>query len=135
MMEMIALGIVVLAIAALAACVWRTILWGQKCAVEGMAHVPQHKRMVNYTLCATVALILLIEVFSKFADVHVKDMWLFVIHLIFAVSFLLLLIVLRFWITGVTHRHLHKPLAYTLAGSFLGVLVTGVLILGILTLS
>ena len=132
LMKMLAFGIVVIGIAVLATCVWRTILWGRKCAGEGTVHMPHHKRMVNYTLCATVVLILFIEVFSKFADIHIKDTWLFVVHLSFAVPFLLLLIALRFWVTGERYRRLHRPLAYTLAGSFIGVLVTGVLILGIM---
>lgn len=127
---MVAFGVVIVAISVLAVCIWRTVSCGRKCAAEGMIRMPQHKRVANHTLLATVFLIFSIETFSYFSIGSMTGTGLFVVHMFFAVPFLLLLITLRFWITGVARRRLHKPLAYTAAGCFLGVLITGSIMLG-----
>lgn len=130
-MQMIAFMVVVAAILLLTVCVYRTVQWGRRCAAgsESM-DVQQHKRVATHALLATFFLIFSIETFSYFSTEHMTGTWLFMVHMFFAVPFLVLLLVLRFWVTGVSKKRMHKPMAYTAAFCFAGVLVTGIFMLG-----
>ena len=122
---MITVVLVACAIGILAWCVGCTVRAGKKCAVSGHASLPAHQRAVNHTLFATIALILLIETLSQLSTTHATGGWLFKVHLAFAVPFVLLLVLMRFWITGLRWRSAHRVLAYTVAFCFVGVFVTG----------
>lgn len=128
--QMIALTGVALSILALSVCMFRTVLLGRKCAAGGVVCVPQHKRSANYTIAATIFLIIAIETFSQLSTTHMTGTWVFMLHMFFAVPFLALMLVLRFWADGVHRKKIHRPMAYASAFCFIGVLSTGIYMLG-----
>lgn len=130
--KMLAFMLVVTAIVLLSVCVYRAVVLGRRVAAQGQMHLAEHKRVVNHTLAATLFLVLTIETLSHLSTVHMTGSWIFILHLFFAIPFVVLLIVLRVWANGVLRRRLHAPLAYTATVCFGGVLITGVVMLATL---
>ena len=108
---------------------WRVICYGRRCAQHGHEHIITHKRAVNLALVAVVPLIVLIEVFARFLSETAPPAWMLGVHLSFAVPFLTLLLVLRFWVTGEKIPKYHRSLAYLCAAAFVGTLTTGIIML------
>jgi uncharacterized protein (DUF983 family) len=113
----------------LAWCMARVVCRGRKCAATGFEHMEIHKSAVNQALVVTIILIVLVELLVHFSPDLNTPSWLFRIHLLFAIPYLLLLIALRFWISGDKNPKAHKPLGYTTVAAYSGTLITGIAML------
>lgn len=87
--------------------------------------ITHHVLWANRSLGAVLGAVLLIEIAVLLAGSgEHRDILPY--HLPFALTFLLLLVLLRWWITGATYPRLHKVFAYTCLGCFVAVLGTGI---------
>ncbi|MEK7493927.1 MAG: hypothetical protein AAB630_02085 [Patescibacteria group bacterium] len=89
------------------------------------AYVTLHTRCINIALLALVAGVVSVRAFAWMKGGMRHD-WLYFLHLSFVIPFAVLLILLRFKITGKSeYKAYHRPLAYMCLALYLGVLVTG----------
>lgn len=126
---------IVLLFSIIAIFMWRTVCYGRRCAERGHEHMTMHKRAVNFALITVIPLIVLIEVFAHFLSETEPPAWMLGVHLLFAIPFLTLLLVLRFFVTGERIPKYHRPIAYFCVAAFVGTLTTGVTMLTLLNLA
>ena len=105
---------------------FKTVALGRKNRNENLAHVAAHKKSANHTIGVTFLLIMVVELFAHTSTVHMTDTIIFHFHITFATLFLLALLVMRFWQTGLVKKELHAYLGYTAVFSFAVMLSTGV---------
>ena len=128
--RMITAAVVFGAVLLLAVLMCRVIHRGMVCAASGKQNLLEHQRAATQALLATAFLIVVVEVFVQFSIEHTASWQLFVVHMSAAIPFLVLMITLRFWMNGLRYPRTHKLLAGVTTACFVGVLVTGLLLLG-----
>ena len=90
--------------------------------------ITRHKRLANLALWLALTAVVLTETMVRFQG-GFKSNWLFPIHLGFALPSLILIVTLRFFLTGLKNPRWHRRVAYTLVILFTGTLTTGVKLL------
>lgn len=92
------------------------------------AVLAEHRFFANVAVWVTLVAVLLTE---WYVHTHPGPRHpLFLFHLFgFAAPYLLLLLIQRFWITGLRFPKAHKPLAYICAVAFAGTFITGLIMM------
>lgn len=103
----------------------RTV-WAARRSLE--PGLPNHRRWATTTLCLALFSIVMTELFVRFNG-GVQDKQFVIFHLSLAVPFFLSLLTLRFFMTGIKDPFIHRILAYSCLGFFLGTFVTGIVLL------
>lgn len=85
----------------------------------------KHQTLMKGNVYKVIIGVVLIEIFIRIVGVGNMS-GLFMIHLGFAAPFLVSLLVLAFWQTGLRSPNFHRKLGYICLGAFVGVLATGV---------
>jgi len=88
------------------------------------ADLSLHRQWANRSFWLSLLAVLLTELTVRLQG-GVKNSDFLPIHLAFAVPFLVLLIMLRFWLTGVRSSMVHRWLAYACLAAYLGTFFTG----------
>lgn len=90
----------------------------------------RHARYMNVALVLILTSIGIIEVFKQLHG-GIEYRWLLLFHLLFAIPFLTLFLLLRFWITGTSrYKAYHPMLGYLCFALYeIGVLSTGFIML------
>jgi hypothetical protein len=93
-------------------------------ATQDCLELDHHRDATNFALWYTLAGIALIEMGVR-QQPHAHAPMLLWVHLPLAAAFLALLLILRFWLTGLRSRKYHGPLGRLCAALFLCTLATG----------
>lgn len=100
-----------------------------KRASQGAAYITLHTICMNIALLALVAGVVSVRVFAWMRG-GIQHNWLYFLHLSFVIPFAALLILLRFKITGKSeYKAYHRPFAYVCFVLYIGVFLTGFVIL------
>lgn len=114
-----------LATAALCTALFQTWHHGRRVHTATTAtQVATHRWWANCSIICVVGAVLIIEGIVLIAGPGTNRAIL-PYHLPFAITFVLLLLILRWAIPGTTHPHWHRRLAYTCLGCFMAALGTG----------
>jgi hypothetical protein len=84
-----------------------------------------HKSLATSALTLTVILVVLLEIAVRFGTAVPRGN-LFAVHLGFALPFIVSLVSLRFWLTGLRYGKAHRYVAYGCLSAFAGTLLTGI---------
>lgn len=121
-------GIVLIAIC-LTVSIFNIVLSGRACRSNNEGTIRNHKRWTNRFILLTILLVIFAETYVKIILQGTIYNLLFYIHLVFIGLFILSFSLARFWITGVYCRKFHKIIVYPCTIFFLGVLITGAMLL------
>lgn len=98
-------------------------------ASQGAAYITLHTTYMNIALLALMAGVVSVRAFAWMKG-GIRHDWLYFLHLSFVIPFAVLLALLRFKITGKSeYKKYHRPLAYACLALYIGVFLTGFIIL------
>lgn len=101
--------------------------WAYRTTKDSL-QLTHHRDATDFALCYTALGVVLIRMAAQeAAPAHYPVI--FWIHLPFAIAFFALLLVLRFWLTGLRSKKYHGPLGRLCAACFAGVLGTGIVLI------
>lgn len=108
----------------------RTAYHGTRTALGIAPLTPAHRRSANWTLALTGALVVSLELVLWLGSLpRIEHGTLFKIHLCFAVTYVALILMMRFVITGKDSRGVHVVLGILCTADFLGMVSTGIALL------
>jgi uncharacterized membrane protein YozB (DUF420 family) len=92
--------------------------------------IKRHRLWVDRFFCAVVVSVLLIEamLFTK-RGVSVLDTPLGVTHIMLDIIFVILVVTMRWFITGEKNKELHRKISKVVFGNYLCILITGIWLL------
>lgn len=93
-------------------------------ARSSLEAIGKHRKHANSALILVISLVGIIEIMTRSGLIGERGT-LFVVHLFLAIPALTTLLVLRFWLTGIHAKRVHRPLAYACLGLFAGTVITG----------
>lgn len=127
-MIFIQLIIVLLFVAVLVTLTLTALFASQKSPTKKIYGKSPHAQLANISFWLALSAIILTEVFVRLKGGSKIDTQLY-IHLSFALPFFASLTILRFWITGIKNKWLHKCIAYICILTYLGTFITGMQLL------
>jgi hypothetical protein len=88
-----------------------------------------HKKWTTFSVVGTLVAVGLTEAMVQFSIATDPRSTLFWVHMCFALPFLVLLLVLRFWMTGVHNVKVHRPMGIGVMALYGGTFLTGMTLL------
>lgn len=108
----------------------RTAYHGTRAALRIAPLTPAHRRNANWTLALTGALVVSLEFVLWLGVLPRVEHGIFWWHLPLAITYLVLIVVMRFFITGTYSRSVHSTMGALCTAVFVGMVTTGAILLG-----